>query len=107
MQSRKTLLYSDGDPWVINGTMGCYDGEPMGCYDGAEMCKLVRTYLLNQLKVVIAKENIGLYKDDDLSIFKSMSGPEVERKKKELAKIFKNNGLSITVKIHLKTADFL
>ena len=88
MQSRKTLLYSDGDPWVTNGPVGCYNGEPMGCYAGAEMCKLVGTYLLNQLKVVIAKENIGLYKDDDLSIFKNMSGSEVERKKKEIVKIF-------------------
>ena len=36
-----------------------------------------------------------------------MPGPEVKRKKKELKKIFKNNGLSITVKTITKTADFL
>ena len=72
----------------------------MGCYNGAELCELVGTYLLNQLKVVVAKENMGLYRDDGLGIFKNMSGPEVERKKKELVKISKNNGLSIT-------ADFL
>ena len=85
-----------------------YDFDvPMGCYDGVEVCELVGAYLLNQLKVVIAKENIGLYRDDGLGIFKSTSGPEVERKKKELVKIFKNNGLSITVKTNIKTADFL
>ena len=33
--------------------------------------------------------------------------PEVERKKKELMKVFTNNGLTITVKTNLKTADFL
>ena len=65
----------------------------MGCYDGAEVCELVGTYLLNQLKVVITKESMGLYRDDGLFIFKNMSGPEVERKKKEIVKIFKNNGL--------------
>ena len=48
-----------------------------------------------------------LYIDNGLGIFKNMSGSEVERKKKELAKIFKNNGLLITVKINIKTADFL
>ena len=48
-----------------------------------------------------------LYRDDGLSIFKNMSGPEAERKKKELVKIFKDNGLSITEKTSLKTADFL
>ena len=36
-----------------------------------------------------------------------MPGPEVKRKKKELKKIFKNNGLSIIVKTITKTADFL
>ena len=71
------------------------------------MCDLVGTYLLNQLKVVIAKENMGLYKDDGLGIFKNMPGSEVERKKKELVKIFKNNGLSITVKTNLKIVEFL
>ena len=71
------------------------------------MCELVCTYLLNQPKVVIAKGNMGLYRDDALRIFKNMFWPEVEKKKKELVKIFKNNGLSITVKAILKTADFL
>ena len=71
------------------------------------VCELVGTYLLNQLKVAIAKENMGLYRDNGLGIFRNMSGPEVERKKKELVKIFKNNGLSITVKSNLKTVEFL
>ena len=36
-----------------------------------------------------------------------MSGLEVERKEKEIVKMFTNNGLSVTVKANLKTADFL
>ena len=93
------MLFSDGEPWVEKDDEDDFD-IPMGCYNGAELCELVGTYLLNQLKVVVAKENMGLYRDDGLGIFKNMSGPEVERKKKELVKISKNNGLSIT-------ADFL
>ena len=58
----------------------------MGSSDGAEVCELDGTYLLTQLKVVIAKENMGLYRDDSLVIFQNMSGPEVERKKKEKQK---------------------
>ena len=46
------------------------------------MCQLVGKYLLNQLNVVIAKENMGLYRDDSLCIFKNMYGPEAERQKK-------------------------
>ena len=40
-------------------------------------------------------------------MLKSISEPEVEGNKKELVKIFKNNGLSITLKTNLNTADFL
>ena len=36
-----------------------------------------------------------------------MSRPKIERNKKELVKIFKSNGLSITVKSNLKTANYL
>ena len=106
MQSRNTVVFSDGEPWVKKDDEDNFD-VPMGCYDGAEVCELVGTYLLNQLKVVIAKENMALYRDDGVGIFKNMSGPEVERKKKELVKISKNNRLSITVKTNIKAADFL
>ena len=59
----------------------------MGCYDGAEVCELVGTYLLNQLMVVIAKENMELYRHDGVGIFKSVSGIEVEFKTEELVTI--------------------
>ena len=36
-----------------------------------------------------------------------MSGPEVERNKKDLMRIFKSTGLSITVKTNLKIPNFL
>ena len=82
MQSRKTLLFSDGETWVKKDDEDDFD-VPMGCYNGAEVCKVVGTYLLNQLQAVIAKENMVIYRDDGLSIFKNMSEPEVERKKKQ------------------------
>ena len=77
------------------------------CYDGGEICELIGTYLLYQINNVISKENVGLSRDNGLGIFRNMSGPEVERKKKDLIRIFKSNGLSITVKTNLKVADFL
>ena len=48
---------------------------PKDCYEGAEECKWVDTYLLNQLKVVIIKENMGICRDNVLGIFKIMAGP--------------------------------
>ena len=56
---------------------------------------------------VISKENIGLHRHDGLGIFKNMSGSEVERNKKDLMRIFKSTGLSITVKTNLKIPNFL
>ena len=76
--------------------------ELMGCCGGAEVCELVGTYLLNQLNVAIANENMGLYRDDGLGIFKKYL-----KKEKKTCEVFKNNGISITVKTNLKTADFL
>ena len=76
----------------------------MGCYDRAE---IIGTNLLYKINNAISKEDIGLYRDVGLGIFRYMSVPEVERKKKDLIRIFKSNGLSITVKTNLKVADFL
>ena len=42
------------------------------------------------------KENIDLYRDDGLSILRNMSGLEIEKRKEELVRVFKNNGVSVT-----------
>lgn len=62
----------------------------MGYYDGPEVCEMADTYLLNQLKTAISKENVSMYIEVGLGIFKNMSEPEVERNKKELVKIIIN-----------------
>ena len=79
----------------------------MGCFDGAEICELVGTYIQSKLTNIMNKEDIGLYRDDDLGIFKNISKPEVERKKKAIVKEFKKCGLSTVVDTNLKTVDFL
>ena len=53
------------------------------------------------------KENVGLNRDNELGILRNSSGPDIERKRKQIIQIFKSCGLSITVKINLKTVDFL
>ena len=104
----QTLLFSDSEVWFKQRDEEDFH-VPISWSRGqrAEVSELVGTYLLKQLKVSIAKENRGFYRDYGLGIFKNMSRPEVGRKIKETVKIFKNNGLSITLKINLKTADFL
>ena len=53
-----------------------------GCYYGAEVCELVGSSMLNQLKHDVNKESIGLYRDDGLGFFHDIPEPEIERKKK-------------------------
>ena len=53
------------------------------------------------------KEYVGLYCDDGLGIFKNISIPEIERKKKVIVKVFLKCGLSILVDTNLKRVDLL
>ena len=50
-------------------------GVSMGAYDGVEVCELIGIFLLNLLGRQYDTKNIGLYRDDGLSIFKNFSGP--------------------------------
>ena len=56
---------------------------------------------------IINKEDVGLYCDDGLGIFRNISRPEIVRKKKAIIKVFKKCGLSIVVDTNLKAVDFL
>ena len=106
MQSRKTLLFYNDEPWVKK-TGDEYFDVTMGCNDGKELCKTVGIYMLNKLSNIINREKIGLYRDDGLGICQNMSKTEVERLKKKIVKIFKESSLSITVEYNLKSVDFL
>ena len=79
----------------------------MGSYDGAEICELVGLYLLNQLSTVIDKSSVGLYRDDGLAAINNANGPELDRIRKDIIPLFKEEGLSITIEINLFETDFL
>ena len=42
-----------------------------------------------------------------LSCFENKSGPELEKIKKEICKIFKDNGLNITIETNLHITEYL
>ena len=79
----------------------------MGSCDGADICDLVGLFLLNLLTSEFGKNNISLYRDNDLSCFQNISGPDSEKIKKKLCKLFKENGLNFTVECHLAITNFL
>ena len=78
----------------------------MGAFDGAECCELVGLYLLQKLSTIVSKEDIGLYRDDGLMAIKG-NGQEMERFRKKLFSLFRQEGLSITAETNLLQVDFL
>ena len=79
----------------------------MGSYDSAEVCELVGAFILSQLDPMFGKNNVGLYRDDGLSILKNTPGPTADRLRKDLIKMFQTLGLRITIEVNRKTIDFL
>ena len=103
--ARKSLLFDKTSIWVKNDKPD-FD-VTIGSYDGAEVCQLVGLYLLNLLTNEFGKHSILLYKDDGLSCFQNISGPESEKTKRKICKIIKENSLNITVECYLTITDFL
>ena len=52
-------------------------------------------------------KNIGLYRDDGLSIFKNSSGLEMEKNKKHLQEVFKDDGLDLIIECNIKVVNYL
>ena len=79
----------------------------MGSYDGAEICELVGLYLLNRLSIVIDKSSVGLYRDNGLAAINNANGPKLDRIRKDIIVLLKEEGLSITIETNLIETDFL
>jgi hypothetical protein len=64
VNAKKSLLYDKNVPWTKKGA-SVFD-VTMGSFDRAETCELVGLFILSQLQHL--NINIGLYKDDGLSV---------------------------------------
>ena len=105
MHCLKALLFNKNDVWVKKDNTD-FD-VTVGSYDGAEVCELVRLYILDILTKQYGHDKIGFYRADGLGCFQNLSVPQSEKFKKKSCKIFKQSGLSITVEYSLKSTDFL
>ena len=68
----------------------------MGAFDGAECSELIGLFMLHRLIIdtkIFDKEDICLYRDDILGTM-DCDGPTMERKKKAMVKVFKEEGLT-------------
>ena len=78
-----------------------------GSYDGDEVCKLVGSFLVNQLEDIITNRSVGVYKGDVLAIVHKSCGPQVERLRKNFINFFKQHGFQNTIKTNKKINDIL
>ena len=105
MHSRKSLFVDRDNIWAKKENPN-FD-VTMGGYNGAELFELTGLYILTVLSSEFDKEKIGLYRDDGISCFQNMTGPQAERFKKKICELFQSRGLKITIKTNLQITDFL
>ena len=79
--ARKSFLIHDGNSWFKKEVNPLFD-VTMGRYDGAEVCDLVRLYLLNKLAPLTGTKNVGLYTDDGLAVIHQANRPKMDRIRK-------------------------
>ena len=65
--TRKTLLFHEGTAWVKKEGNSLLQAT-MESYDGAEVCELVRVYLLSKLPSLVDIKNAGLYTEDGIAV---------------------------------------
>ena len=68
-----------------------------GSCNGAEVCELVGLFILNDIARKYGTNNIGLYRDDGLTIFKNTTGPQAERTRKKMTRRYKGHGVKIAI----------
>ena len=102
--ARKSLLYKEGEPWIKKQSNN-FD-VTMGSYDGAEVCELIGIFMLSLIGNKYNPNNIGLYRDDGLAVFKNTSGPQSEKIKKTFQKMFKNKGLDIIINCNMEIVNY-
>lgn len=104
-QARQSLLFNNNETWMKKES-GLFD-VTQGALDGAEICELIGIFSLYELSQTYNKNNIGLYRDDGLGVFKNISGPEFEKIKKHFQKVFKKHKLDIVIQCNMKIVNYL
>ena len=87
---RKSLLFFNDEGLKKKDTDSSFD-VTMDSFDGAELCELIGIYiqsLLTDSIELITKENIGLYPDDGLILFRNINSQQTDRLRKILMLMF-------------------
>ena len=105
--AQTSLLSHSNQPWIKRDSDSETFDVTMGAYNGTEMFELVGVFMLSLLSKRFSSNNIVLYRDEGLSVFRNISGRQAEKHKKTIQNIFKDKGLQIIIKCNLKIVDYL
>ena len=106
LNARKSFLFYKEEPWIKKDNVDHFDVTE-GSFDGAEVCELVGLYMLNSLQKLVKTHSVGLYRDDGLMVIQGGTGHQKDKLRKNIEKLFKENGFKITCDINLQSVDFL
>lgn len=98
------MVFNNQVPWKKRNADSKFD-VTMGSFDGAESCELVVAYMLSILKPKYGNR-VGLYRDDGLAVFKE-TPQKIEKIKKEICRVFRENDLKVTIEANKATVNFL
>ena len=91
-------MFHDNEPWIKKDSNDDFD-VTMGSYDGAEVCELAGLFMLIELSKMFDEDNIGLYRDDGLSVFKNYNGHQNDKVRKEMIDSIKQHHLNFEIKL--------
>ena len=69
----------------------------MDASDGPEVCELVVIYMFNLLAKKCNINDLGLYRDDGLTVLENKSGWQSEQVRRNIQKLFNEHGLDIII----------
>ena len=99
-------MFHTNEAWIKKDSNGDFD-VTMGSCDGAEVCELAGLFMLNELSNKFEKDDIGLYRDDGLSVFKNYNDHQNDKVWKEMIDLFKQHYLNLEIKGNLKVVYYL
>ena len=101
-RARKSFLFGNEKLWIKRGGNRFY--VTMVPYDGAKVCKLLGIFMFNKISEKLNINDLGLYRDHGLAVFKNISAPEWERIKKKFHSLFKNYGIELIIVMQQKSS---
>ncbi|XP_033111305.1 uncharacterized protein LOC117112339 [Anneissia japonica] len=106
MHSRKSILFGNDSTWTKKNSDDMFD-VTMRSFDGAEICQLVRSFVLSSLIPILGKTKVSLYRDDGLAVMNSSSPRQCDKMRKNIISIFHAFDLRITIQANIHTTNFL